>query len=346
MPPSSWDGMSRCFFSLLIISAVLQLASCSSYRDHYDSEHGEYTWGEYLILSWSHTAISILPNKNEVKNIVRSFDRAKSRIWVEIYTWTEGESIDALIRAYRRWVDTRVILEGNVYATPRINDDNFKKLKNAGVKVTYADNDRYNFTHAKFWIVDDDYCASTGNLTHSSFQKNRDIIICDTHLEILRVLKALFLADEAKELPVFSESIPLNIAISPINMRTRLISFLQSAKQSLFVYVQSVSDPGILSILQKQYDVGIDVRLCVSDADGIATITGYTFPIAYMRKPYLHAKAIMIDHKDILIGSVNLTSNGIDKNREVVLLYPDYSELTAKIESIFLQDCFPQKFAK
>jgi hypothetical protein len=55
-----------------------------------------------------------------------------------------------------------------------------KKLSNAGIKVVYADNHRYSFTHAKFWIIDDTYSISTGNWTASFFTKNREYIYTDT----------------------------------------------------------------------------------------------------------------------------------------------------------------------
>lgn len=121
--------------------------------------------------------------------------------------------------------------------------------------MTYADNDRYNFTHAKFWLLDDKYCVSTGNFTYSSFQKNRDIIVCDTKKEILSILENTYIADQKRIQPVFSLSIPANIAMSPINMRSDLFEFIQGAKESLFVYVQSVSDTEILELLQQKKDL-------------------------------------------------------------------------------------------
>lgn len=47
-----------------------------------------------------------------------------------------------------------------------------------------------------------------------------------------------------------------------------------------------------------------------------------------------------------MIGSVNLTQNGIDNNREVALFYKNSSKIYHRIETVFLTDCFPQKFAK
>jgi phosphatidylserine/phosphatidylglycerophosphate/cardiolipin synthase-like enzyme len=100
-------------------------------------------------------------------------------------------------------VDVRVILEGNVFGTPRINDATYKKLKNAHIPVVFSDSQKYNFTHAKFWMIDDTYCVSTGNLTYSAFQKNRDIIVCDTDKKVLSFFELLFLADERHMFPVF-----------------------------------------------------------------------------------------------------------------------------------------------
>lgn len=160
----------------------------------------------------------ILPSLPDKDALVQAFDLARERLWVEIYTWTERDTLAAIIRAHERGVDTRVILEGNVYGTPRINDDTYETLKNAGITVVFADNRKYNFTHAKYWIIDEEYCISTGNLTYSSFQKNRDIIVCDDEKEILSILETVFVADEKHIFPVFSIPIPADIGISPINM--------------------------------------------------------------------------------------------------------------------------------
>lgn len=152
-----------------------------------------------------------MPSLSEKDRLVADFDSAQERLWVEIYTWTERDTLAAIIRAHERGVDTRVILEGNVYGTPRINDTAYETLKNAGIPVVFADNRKYNFTHAKYWILDDKYCISTGNLTYSAFQKNRDMILCDDEKGILPFLESVFLADEKHFYPVFLEPIPADL---------------------------------------------------------------------------------------------------------------------------------------
>jgi hypothetical protein len=59
----------------------------------------------------------------------------------------------------------------------------------------YADNNRYVFTHAKFWIIDDTYSISTGNWTASFFDKNREYIYHGKDRGTLTFLEQIFIAD-------------------------------------------------------------------------------------------------------------------------------------------------------
>ena len=340
-----WSGgMIRSFWGLIspLLCLFLIVSWCTEYHDHYTAEHVQYAESS---ISWSWlrgpNVINILPDPKWIGKIVSQFDTAKKRIWVEIYTWTERDTVDAVIRASRRRVDVRVILEGNVYGTPRINDETYRKLQDADISVVYADNDRYTFTHAKFWIIDDQYCIDTGNLTYSSFQKNRDVILCDNHPTILWTLSQVFLADFIHEIPVFSGSISENFSLSPINMRSHIVRFIDESKRTLYIYIQSLTDVEVLNLLEKKYTSWVDVRVCVSENDDPGILQKYTFQHSTLHAPYLHTKVFMRDHSDMLIGSINLTENALDRNREVSLTYEKISKETERFESLFFHDCFP-----
>jgi cardiolipin synthase A/B len=141
----------------------------------------------------------MLPSQDIKNQFIQRINTTKKRIWIEIYTWTDKDILDSVIRAHRRGVDVRVILEPNVYGTPRINSPTYKSLTSAGIDVVYADGYRYTFTHAKFFILDDEFYISTGNLTYSLFTKNRDIIYRSYDSQILDFLSAVFLADSAHQ---------------------------------------------------------------------------------------------------------------------------------------------------
>ncbi len=97
-------------FYIFFICSFL-LSSCfDEYRDH----HLRETFIPQIIASSGSSLsgeIFILPSTDILKNIVASIDHAQKKIWVEIYMWTEKSTIDAIVRAKKRGVDVRVILE-------------------------------------------------------------------------------------------------------------------------------------------------------------------------------------------------------------------------------------------
>lgn len=94
-----FDGTNKIFLFFL---PLIIFTSCSEYRDYYVGEHAQYTTGDYISSSGSEPDIHILPDMKMIDSLISDFDSAKSRIWVEIYTWTERDTVDALIRAYNR----------------------------------------------------------------------------------------------------------------------------------------------------------------------------------------------------------------------------------------------------
>ena len=91
---------------------------------------------------------------------------------------------------------------------------------------------------------------------------------------------------------------------------------LQSAKESIIIETQYINDAAITDILVHQKVK--EKKLLVADLKTSDALISYLpdnakkFP-----KPYLHAKMILIDHKLLLLGSMNLSSASLDKNREI-----------------------------
>lgn len=102
-------------------------------------------------------------------------------------------------------MDVRVILEGNVFETPRINDSIMNRLKENTIPAVFS-NDKFTFTHMKMWIIDTVWCVSTGNWAYSSFTKNREFIYCSSDESILRSLEEIFLSDFEHIRPIFTSS--------------------------------------------------------------------------------------------------------------------------------------------
>lgn len=331
------------FFLLFLVSLVpILLSSCfREYREHY------FAWGQItdtpssMSSTWTLiTHFAVLPDKKELDTLVRSIEQAKKRIWIEIYTWTEKETLAAVLDAVKRWVDVRVILEANVYQTPHINDHTFHTLRDAGVKVVFSSNKNFTFTHTKFWLIDDTWCFSTGNWSYSTFTKNREFFTCSPDQSILHNLETLFESDFDYRVPYFSRLLDPRLGIAPENMRSWLLKKLSLAKNSLYIYNQTVTDDEITRLLSELYKEWVDVRVCTSSRSGSTDFIP-DFPLSELKSPYLHAKLILLDEKDVILWSLNFTSNALDNNRETMVLIEKNQNIVSQVKKLFFRECFP-----
>jgi phosphatidylserine/phosphatidylglycerophosphate/cardiolipin synthase-like enzyme len=57
-----------------------------------------------------------------------------------------------------------------------------------------------------------------------------------------------------------------------------------------------------------------------------------------IKKPYLHAKVMIQDQKNIYIGSHNFTTNALENNREIGLFLSENQKNSTKIYQDFISD--------
>lgn len=330
---------------IYFVICVLFLVGCTnSYHDHFFREHPELSEVPDVLsgeIFQSDGYIDSLPNKHTYSELVSSLDGAKKRIWIEIYTWTDAAKlIDPIIRAKKRSVDVQVVLEWNVFWTPKINNPIAKKLKDAGINIVYADNHRYAFTHAKFWLIDDSYAISTGNWTASFFDKNREYIYHWKDTSTIIFLEKIFQSDFSHMWYKGIDSIPTHIVISPIDSRSKIESLITSTQKNLLIYIQTLDDDHIISMLEKLRSENKKIIICTADNEANAA-RKLDFPDwswKMIRKPYLHAKVIIVDHMQVFIGSHNLTTNAIENNREMGIILNNVPDIVRQIEWDFIQD--------
>lgn len=196
----------------------------------------------------------------------------------------------------------KVVLERNVYGTPFINRKIYESLMNADIPVVYADNMRYVFTHAKFFLIDDTYFISTGNWTKSFFTKNRDTIITGKDLVLTAFLERIFYADFSHKSFLDLKKIPNDVVVSPLNSRDFFDNLLLSTNTSMYFYTQTFTDTQLLEKLDIQVKNGKDIKVCVADNKGNReTLTGKSFPVTFVKKPYIHTKIIFQDGDNIFL---------------------------------------------
>lgn len=257
--------------------------------------------------------------------------QAARSITLQMYLLTDRDTIAALAEASRRGVAVRVLLEpepynpGNPSQPLTVNQEAARTLQAAGVAVRWTSK-AFRFTHAKCMVVDGrEAWISTANFTYSGLHTSREYLVADRAPTDVAELLRIFEGDwEAQPVTPSDE----DLVVSPVNARRKLLGLVGGAARTVFLATEVAGDPELTSLLASQIRAGVRVRALLGDnnKDRAAVVEAAKAWLAVgaevrlQAKPYLHAKSILADGALAYVGSVNLTTNSMDNNREIGLL--------------------------
>lgn len=294
-----------------------------------------FSFSQIQEIPW--TQIYFTPDKKYLDILEKELQGAQKRVYINVYMLTEKRIRNALLVAKKRWVDIKIILEKNVYNSAGINNATFDILSQAGIDIQRSSNDVYDLNHAKYILIDNRVIISTGNLTASTFSKNRDIFVHFSDKSIVKTIESIFLNDfTSKYIPIYHHS----LVISPWDSRQKILYILKNASSSLQIYMPYMDDKEIADVIFYQLQKGVKVQIISwkndTDDNFFQKVIKMGWNITFSKKT-IHAKSILIDDAYLFIGSENFSSSSLDTNKEVwVLLRGDI--LVKKWKHIFESD--------
>jgi phosphatidylserine/phosphatidylglycerophosphate/cardiolipin synthase-like enzyme len=272
---------------------------------------------------------------------------AKKSVHMTMYLLSNDDVIDALGDLKKAGKEVKVILNNTFPPEGGDNQPAFTTLKNRGVEVQWAPT-AYTFTHAKTIIIDSEKVViMTMNLTYTSAKTNREYIATDTDPQDVADLEKIFDADFTNK----SVNVASKLVISPAGAnslhgaRDHIKALIDSAKTSLDVEAQSLSDGTVVDAIILAHQAKVDVRVVIdgdtanTSAQGkaIAKLKQHGVPLRSLKNPDMHAKAIVVDGARTFIGSQNMTTTALEQNREVGVLTDAPSE-AAKVRQVISSD--------
>jgi cardiolipin synthase A/B len=290
--------------------------------------------------------IQVQPSDNGLA-LVNAIKGAKKSLHMEMYLLSSDEIVDALIDLKKAGKDVKVILNKTFPPNGGDNTSVYTTLKNYNVDVVWAPAG-YQFTHAKTILIDGTkLIVMTMNLTFTSAQTNREYIATDTDPTDVADAEKIFDADYKDE-SVYLASTRLVLSpdtASSVNAQTRLVNLVASAKKSLDVEVQSLSDDKLVEAIVKAKGAGVAVRV-VLDGDtlggtaqeqAVADLKSGGVAVKVVSNPDIHAKAIVVDGARAFVGSQNMTSTALFANREMGIITDATAEV-AKVTKAITDD--------
>jgi len=337
-------------FCILFIS-IFTVLFWSEYKDFYNSHHELQHLNKQVetkIQKFQTSDIQVLedtlffytPDQQVLNEILTRIDSAEKRVFIEVYILTETSIKKSLLKAQKRGINVKVILERNPYRAANINNKTFDFLEKHKIDVIWSHSQNYSLNHTKLLLIDDEAIISTWNLSHSTFKYNRDFFIFTRDKKILFSLEQIFHADFnwIKQF-IYHPS----LVVSPNYSRKKLTILLESATKDIKLYFQYFEDDQLEKLLLKKIWEWVKVSAIISksswknDKDEIMKLQEKWIEITALQKEKMHAKMILIDNKNLYLWSINFSTYSIDSNREIWILMKN-EEIITSLLKIFKQD--------
>ncbi|MCX6824934.1 MAG: phospholipase D-like domain-containing protein [candidate division SR1 bacterium] len=256
---------------------------------------------------------------------VSVFKSTQHNLDLRTYDFTHKQFKSTLSALGASGVNVRIIVEDNKFQqfqnTLKVLSQYFSGYKNIELKSDKQMGTEY--THAKVNLIDSGFIIQTANLTNTSFASNREHFFQSTDSGVRTSLHTIFEKDWIGTRITMRDIHP-NLVVCNINCRGVIEQLLSSAKKSIIIQTQYITDDALRKILKSKKSLP-EFKLLVADTSDNDELIRY-FTTTYARKfkeYYNHTKMILVDHKTLLLGSMNLSSTSLDKNREIGIILLD-----------------------
>jgi len=284
--------------------------------------------------------------------VIALIDDAKKSLRVKQFTLTDSAIMSSLIRAYKRGVDVRIMLNPHRSSGDRANDESFKALRHEGLKLEWS-NPAFAVTHEKSMVIDDALALiSTFNMATKYFTETRDYGVITANPTQVDEVIAGFEADWHRK--PFEPDVESGLLWSANNSRQIMAWFIDTARKELIIQHPKFVDATIVERIAAARSRGVKVRLLcggkhgISEWDVLDTFASLRlleqFGVKVRRQKHLklHAKLLIVDGDRAQVGSMNIDRSAFDLRRELGIVLGD-AHIIKALAKVFEHDWHESK---
>jgi cardiolipin synthase A/B len=272
--------------------------------------------------------------------VYRLISQAKHSIDLTMFELKDTTAEHDLGAAAKRGVSVRVILDEREKSS---NTDAANYLTSHGAKVVWSST-MYQYTHQKTLVTDQDKAMiMSANLTSQYYATTRDFLVQDNQKADITAIVKVFDADFAHQSVTPSDG--HDLVWSPTDATDRLLALINGAKKNLRVYFEELSSSRIVTALVNAAKRGVGLQLVGEDQDHsydkeFTELAAAGAHISYFHSStgyYIHAKMVEADYGTknaaMFIGSENMTTSSLTRNRELGLIISNHAALAAMVKT-------------
>jgi len=261
-----------------------------------------------------------------IKPVYQLITGAKHSVDLTMYELADPAAEADLAADAARGVDVRVLLDRHLEKSANTKAYDYLNAHHVHVRWAPAG----TTYHQKTLTVDSATSViMTLNLVARDYAGTRDFAAIDTSRADVTAIVITFSADFAGH-PITPPD-GADLVWSPTNARAEVLSVIGRAKNTLAVEDEEMDDPAVTAALAAAARRGVRVTITMTASrewDG--AFTQLTRAGAHVRlypdssrTLYIHAKAIVADAKQVLVGSQNFSRASLGYNRELGILTSD-----------------------
>jgi cardiolipin synthase len=282
-------------------------------------------------------SLIVLPD-DSAKSIVDAIDGAKKSLRIKLFALSDPIMLAALIRAHKRKVKIRVMLNPARRSGEIQNKGSRSALREAGIDVLDS-NPAFDVSHEKSMVVDD-AMALIGSLNWEpeNFTKTRDYAVMTTDAQEVGEVIECFEADWSRQ--PFQPPESSNLIWCPGSGRKQIAQFIDNARHSLFIQNERYQDAVIVEHVVRAKLRGVKVHVMTRPSHSLRTeklvegvgdlriMQDVGIGIHKIKHFKLHAKMLLADKSRAIIGSMNLTPGSFDDRRELAIRLEEHDAVS------------------
>ncbi len=314
------------FTALLLISLLLTLNPATAHA-YYEAADGAIKI--YFLPGDGGKAI------NDIINLIRS---SKHYVYVAIYDMEDMDIAQALLDAYRRGVDVRIVSDLDTFYDGK---SAINLLREKGIPIVM--DDRYqDYMHNKFIVIDNETVVTgSANFNERSFLRyNNNVVVIHSravalnyYYEFMEMYSGVFGGGNTTKHPgTWVGGVYVETYFAPEDdVASHIISLLGKANKTIYFAAFAFTHWGIAKALAGAAARGVEVKGVIESwnaergdtAKVYQYLSSHNVSVAMDTNKYImHLKMFIIDNTTVITGSFNPTYHAqLSNDENIVVMY-------------------------
>ncbi len=287
--------------------------------------------------------------------LAEAIDSARLSVDVAIYSLSLNSIRDALIRAHKRGVQVRMVMESD-----NLDRSDPQILKEAGIPI--LGDRREGLMHDKFVVIDNsevwlgsmNFTDSGGYTDNNNLMRIRSVKMAENYTKEFEEMFTddMFGADVVAKTPnprVTIDGTPIDVYFSPDDhVQASFLDLVNNAQESIYFMAFSFTADEIGDAVRARAQEGVTVA-GVMETEQVNSNIGTEFDPFQQAKldvvrdgneGLMHHKVMIIDENTVILGSYNFTNSAETKNDEnLIVIYNEEiaAQFIAEFQRVYAQ---------